>query len=135
MRRESERCINNLLQEELSAFLNYDKWSVDGYNTGNSGNGTYSRSIVTRFGKIEVEIPRDRNGEFQQHTVPRYKQNDGCLEGMVIQMYSRGITTTEIVDINEKMYGCYYTPATISNITKTTSEIVHEFHSRNLSKC
>ena len=53
---------------------------------------------------------------------------------MVIQMYSRGITTTEIAEIIEKMYGCYYTPATISNITKTTSEIVHEFHSRNVSK-
>ena len=52
MRRELERCINHLLQEELSAFLNYDKWSVDGYNTGNSRNSTYSRSIVTRFGKI-----------------------------------------------------------------------------------
>lgn len=134
MRCELERCINSLLQEELSAFLNYDKWSVDGYNTGNSRNGTYSRSIVTRFGKIEIEIPRDRNGEFQQHTVPRYKRNDGCLEDMVIQMYSKGITTAEIAEIIERMYGQYYTPATISNITKATSELVHEFHSRPLNK-
>ena len=90
---------------------------------------------MTRFGKIEVKIPRDRNGEFQQHTVPRYKRNDGCLEDMVIQLHAKGITTNDIAEIIEKMYGCYYTPATISNITKTTSEIVHEFHSRNLSKC
>ena len=82
MRTELEHCVNRLLQGELTAFLDYDKWSVDGYNTGNSRNGRYTRDIVTRFGKITIEIPRDRNGEFQQHTVPRYKRNDGTLEDM-----------------------------------------------------
>lgn len=134
MRTELEHCVNRLLQGELTAFLDYDKWSVDGYNTGNSRNGRYTRDIVTRFGKITIEIPRDRNGEFQQHTVPRYKRNDGTLEDMVIQMYSKGITTSEIAGLIEKMYGSYYTPATISNITKTTEEMVKEFHSRPLSK-
>jgi len=134
MRTELEHCVNELLQSELTAFLDYDKWSVDGYNTGNSRNGRYTRDIVTRFGKIKIEIPRDRNGEFQQHTVPRYKRNDGALEDMVIQMYSKGITTSEIASLIEKMYGSYYTPATISNITKTTEEMVKEFHSRLLSK-
>ena len=134
MRTELEHCVNGLLQGELTAFLDYDKWSVDGYNTGNSRNGRYTRDIVTRFGKITIEIPRDRNGEFQQHTVPRYKRNDGTLEDMVIQMYSKGITTSEIAGLIEKMYGSYYTPATISNITKTTEEMVKEFHSRLLSK-
>ena len=133
MRTELEHCVNRLLQGELTAFLDYDKWSVDGYNTGNSRNGRYTRDIVTRFGKITIEIPRDRNGEFQQHTVPRYKRNDGTLEDMVIQMYSKGITTSEIAGLIEKMYGSYYTPATISNMTKATEELVKEFHSRSLS--
>jgi len=112
MRIELERCVNGLLQGELTALLDYDKWSVDGYNTGASRNGRYTRGIVTRFGKVTIEIPRDRNGEFQQHTVPRYRRNDGTLEDMVVQMYSKGITTSEIASLIEKMYGSYYTLAT-----------------------
>ena len=133
MRKELEHAINELLQSELTSFLDYEKWDIAGYNSGNSRNGSYAREIVTRFGKISIEVPRDRNGDFQQHTVPKYRRSDGSLEEMVIQMYTKGITTSEISDLIEKMYGNYYTPATISNMTKATEELVKEFHSRSLS--
>jgi transposase-like protein len=133
MRKELEHAINELLQSELTFFLDYEKWDIAGYDSGNSRNGSYAREMVTCFGKISIEIPRDRNGDFQQHTVPRYSRNDGRLEEMVIQMYTKGITTSEISDLIEKMYGSYYTPATISNMTKATEELVKEFHSRALS--
>ena len=95
MRKELEHAINELLQSELTSFLDYEKWDIAGYNSGNSRNGSYAREIVTRFGKISIEVPRDRNGDFQQHTVPKYRRSDGSLEEMVIQMYTKGITTSE----------------------------------------
>lgn len=134
IRKEIEVAVNQLLENELTVFLDYEKWDPIGYNSGNSRNGSYTRELHTKYGMIHIQMPRDRNGEFKQHTIPRYKRNDGSLEDMVIQLYRKGITTSEIAELIEKMYGNYYTPQTISNLTKSTQELVEQFHTRKLSK-
>lgn len=74
-RRHLELAINSLLQAELTAFLDYEKYDRAGFNTGNSRNGNYSRSFKTEYGELNLVIPRDRNGEFSQQTVPAYKRS------------------------------------------------------------
>ena len=133
-RSQLEKAVNDLLKAELTAFLDYEKYDPIGYNSGDSRNGSYTRSLDTKYGKITVDIPRDRNGDFHQHTVPRYRRNDGSLEDTVICLYRKGITTSEIAELIEKMYGSYYTPQTISNMTKATDELVRQFHERSLSR-
>lgn len=78
-------------------------------------------------------MPRDRNGEFSPKAIPAYKRNTDDLETTIIQLYKKGITTREIADLIEKMYGHYYTPQTISNITKAVENQVNEFHNRPLA--
>lgn len=131
---EMQEAINYLLKTELTAFLNYDKHDIRGYNTGNSRNGIYTRNLETKYGTIKVEIPRDRNGEFNQQTIQPYARRTGDLEASVLHLYSKGVTTAEIADLIEKMYGHAYSPATISNITMAVEEHVQEFHSRKLNK-
>ena len=128
MRMELESAFNELLRNELTVFLDYEKHDPIGYNTGNSRNGIYERKLKTRFGEISVEIPRDRNGEFKQQSIPSYQRSTSDLEAMVIQMYRKGITTSEIADLIEKMYGAHYTPQTVSNMTKMVQEQVQRFH-------
>ena len=118
VRSEIESCVNFLLKTELTSFLDYEPYDTAGYNTGNSRNGYYARTITTRYGDIEVQVPRDRNGEFKQQTIRPYKRNTDNLETTILQLYSKGITISEISDLIEKMYGHAYTPATISNMTK-----------------
>ncbi|HFD0834402.1 TPA: transposase, partial [Enterococcus faecium] len=60
-RRHLELAINTLLQAELTAFLDYEKYNRTGFNSGNSRNGNYSRSFKTEFGELNLAIPRDRN--------------------------------------------------------------------------
>ena len=132
--KELENAVNELLKNELTVFLDYEKYDPIGYNSGNSRNGYYSRSLKTKFGEIQIQIPRDRNGEFNQQTVPPYKRQTSDLETTVLQLYSKGITTAEIADLIEKMYGHAYTPATISNMTKIVEENVNQFHERPLHK-
>jgi transposase-like protein len=132
VRSEIETAVNELLQTELTVFLDYEKYDPKGYNSGNSRNGSYTRQLSTKYGDITVEIPRDRKGEFKQQTVPVYKRTDDALETTVIQLYQKGVTTSEIADLVEKMYGHYYTPATVSNITKQVEIHVKEFHERKL---
>lgn len=129
-----EEAMNDLLKTELTAFLGYEKHSVDGYNTGNSRNGYYCRDFDTKFGKVHLNIPRDRNGEFDQHLIPDYARRTDDLETTIITLYKKGITTREITDLIEKMYGHYYSPATISNIAQSVEEQVHAFHDRQLSE-
>ena len=78
-------------------------------------------------------MPRDRNGMFHQHTLPDYKQHSNVLESMIIKLYSKGVTTSEIADLIEKMYGSHYSPAQVSNISKQMIPKVEAYHQRKLS--
>ena len=120
---ELEKAFNQLLETELDCFLGYEKYSKDGYNTGDSRNGYYKRSFQTKYGELKLSIPRDRAGMFKQQTLPSHARSDDSLEQMVILMYSKGVTTREIAEIIEKMYGHYYSRQTISNITIKTVNI------------
>ncbi len=131
-RRHLELAINTLLQAELTAFLDYEKYNRTGFNSGNSRNGNYSRSFKTEFGELNLAIPRDRNGEFSQQTLPSYKRSNDSLETTIIQLFQKGITMSEISELIEKIYGHYYTPQTISNITQIVSEDVVAFKERSL---
>ena len=106
------------MKAELTAFLGYDPYARAGWNTGNSRNGAYFRKVDTQFGEIEIQVPRDCNGMFHQHTLPDYKQHSNVLESMIIKLYSKGVTTREIAYLIEKMYGSHYSPAQVSNISK-----------------
>lgn len=132
-RQKLQQAVNDLLESELTAFLGYNPYQRDGWNTGNSRNGAYYRKVDTQFGQIEIKVPRDRNGEFHQHTMPDYKRHTDVLEQTVIKLYSKGVTTREIADLIEKMYGGYYSPAMVSNISKEMIPKVEAYHQRHLS--
>ena len=127
-----ELAVNSLLQAELTAFLDYEKYDRAGFNSGNSRNENYSRSFRTEYGELNLVIPRDRNGKFSQQTLPAYKRTNDSLETTIIQLFQKGITMSEISELIEKMYGHHYTPQTISNMTKIVSEDIIAFKERSL---
>ncbi|PRY71054.1 IS256 family transposase [Alkalibacterium olivapovliticus] len=128
-----ELAVNTLLKTELTAFLDYEKYDRIGFHSGNSRNGTYDRTVKTEYGELQLQIPRDRNGEFKQQTIPPYKRTNGTLEETIIHLFRKGITMSEIADLIEKMYGHHYTPQTMSNMTKVFSEEVEAFKKRQLN--
>ncbi|EHE94905.1 Transposase [Streptococcus thermophilus CNCM I-1630] len=65
-----ETAMNDLLQAELSAFLGYEPYDKLGYNSGNSRNGSYARKFETKYGTVQLSIPRDRNGNLDQLCFP-----------------------------------------------------------------
>lgn len=128
-----ELAVNTLLRTELTAFLDYEKYDRIGFHSGNSRNGSYDRTVKTEYGELHLQIPRDRNGEFKQQTLPAYKRINGTLEETVIHLFQKGITMSEIADLIEKMYGHHYTPQTMSNMTKVFAEEVSAFKKRKLN--
>ncbi len=127
-----ETAMNDLLQTELSAFLGYELYDKVGYNSWNSRNGTYSRKFETKYGTVQLIIPKDCNENFSPALIPAYGRQDDHLEKMVFKLYQTGVRTREISDIIERMYGHHYSPATISNISKATQENISAFHERSL---
>ena len=129
-----EAAMNDLLIIELTQFLGYEKSSIIGYNTGNSQNGFYKRDLDTSYGRLHIKVPRDRNGHFEQQLIPDYARRTDELETTIITLYKKGITTREISDLIEKIYGHHYSPTTMSNISKAAADQVENFHKRQLSE-
>ncbi|WP_018248291.1 IS256 family transposase [Orenia marismortui] len=124
-----------LLQSEITEFLGYQKYNTKGNNSGNSRNGSYNRGLHTKYGKIEnLNIPRDRNGEFNTALFQPHQTRDQLLEEMIVMMYARGLSTRDIADVIEKMYGHHYSPSTISNITDIAIEEIEKWRNRKLKE-
>jgi len=127
--------IEKMLKGELTEFLNYDKYDSAGKNSGNSRNGNYSRNLQTKYGVIEnLEVPRDRNNDFQTALFEPYKRRDNWLEQTVIQMYARGLSTRDIADLIEKMYGQKYSATSVSNLTDIALKEIEQWKKRPLEK-
>ncbi|MDD4244221.1 MAG: IS256 family transposase [Bacilli bacterium] len=131
---ELEKAINELLKFELTAFLQYEKYDRTGFNSGNSRNGYYDRDFDTRYGKLHLVIPRDRNGEFSSPLVPKYERRGQSTEDLVLKLYQTGLTNDEIATIIEALYYQKYSKTTISNITDQVIVNIDKFKSRSLSK-
>lgn len=126
--------MNQLLKLELREFLDYDKYDLKGFNSGNSRYGSYERTLKTEYGDLNLRIPRDRNGDFGNQTVPPYKRQNDTLESLIIHLYANRMVTEEVSRIIERMYGHHYTKQTISSITAQIVGDVQAFNNRELSK-
>lgn len=133
-RTELEKCMNLLLETERTAFLGFEKWDPSGYNTGNSRNGYYTRTLKTEFGTLSLQIPRDRKGNSTEKTTSAYLQNHNRLEDTILLLYQKGITTREISDLIEKMYGQHYSAQTVSNLSGVLETEVQHFQQRRVQK-
>jgi putative transposase len=125
-----EKAVNTLLQTELSSYLGYERYDRQGVGTGNSRNGYYDRILDTEYGRLNLRIPRDRNGEFENQTLSPYKRYNDTLEETVILLYQNGMTTRDINEIIERMYGHHYSPQTVSNMTRIVEADLEAFNSR-----
>ena len=110
--------IEVMLEGELDNHLGYDKHDYVNKETTNSRNGKYNRSIKSSFGDVVLNMPRDREGSFQADLLPKYQgEITKEIESKVISMYSHGMTTRDISDHIQDIYGMNLSAQTVSNIT------------------
>lgn len=121
--------MESIMRAEIQAFM-----SSEEAGTRNSRNGYYTRNLHTKYGNLEdKEIPRDRQGLFQTQLFEPYQRRDGWLEEAVIQMYKSGMGTRDVARFIESMFGSHYSPTTVSNITATVLDDIHQWQKRPLS--
>lgn len=113
-------------------FLGYEKHSTEGTNTGNSRNGYSKKTIKTKYGSTEINIPRDRNAEFEPQIVKKYEPTANALEEQIISMYAKGMSTRDIEEQMRDIYGIDVSPTLVSRITDKIMPQVAEWQSRPL---
>ena len=123
------KTIEQMLEAELSAELGYDRYESAGRNSGNSRNGHYTRKMRTSGGDAEIKVPRDRNGAFQSVLL---QKNSNEIEQKILAMYAKGMSTRDIQEMLEELYGIDVSPETISAITDKVWPLVEEWQNRPL---
>ncbi len=127
--------IEVMLKQEMTEHLGYEHNDARAKKTENSRNGSYKKNLKTESGKIEIEIPRDRNGEFEPKILPKNKTKTSDLEKKIISMYAKGMTTTDIAEHVSDMYlGADISPTFISQVTAKVLPLAKEWQARMLDK-
>lgn len=126
--------LEKLLNAELTDHLGYVKHSQDDKPDNNRRNGKSDKTMKSELGKIELEMPRDRNGSFKPIIVKKHQRNLGQLQDAIISMYAKGMSTRDIQTHIENIYGVELSPSTISMITETVLDMIHQWQDRTLEQ-
>jgi putative transposase len=124
--------LERAMNAELTHHLGYEKHDPAGYKSGNSRNGTSSKTVKGDFGELEVEVPRDRVSTFEPQILPKHQTRFTGFDEKIISMYARGMTTREIEGHLKEMYGVDVSPGLISQVTEAVQEEVRVWQNRAL---
>ena len=125
--------LEQMLEAELSEHLGYEPYEAKGRNSGNNRNGKYTKKVRSSEGETTIQVPRDRNGDFEPQLVKRYAANTNELEDKIIGMYAKGMTVRDIQGTLQELYGIDVSPTTLSAITDKVWELVESWQSRPLA--
>ena len=84
--------------------------------------GYYTRSLITRVGKLELRVPQDRHGRFSTEIFERYQRSEKALVAALTQMYIQGVSTRKVKAISEELCGHSFSASAISEINKKLDE-------------
>ena len=127
--------LEGALTEELDEDLGYSKYDYGKKETDNSRNGYSQKTIHTSYGDMELDIPRDRKGEFEPQVIKKYQNSiTQDMEEKIISMYAKGMTTADIESHMSDLYGMDISDSTISRVTDKILPIVKEWQERPLEE-
>ena len=126
--------IKGMLEAELDEELGYEKHEQTETPKTNYRNGYKPKTLQSTMGEIEIDVPRDRNATFTPKVVPKHKTNISEIEQKIIAMYARGLTTREISEEIEEIYGFEASAQLVSKVTDKVLPMVEEWQFRRLSE-
>ena len=128
-----KQLIERVLESELEHELGYDKHSKKGKKSSNRRNGSYNKTIIDNEGnKMPIEVPRDREGEYDPQFVPKGIRRFKGFDDQVISLYGRGMTVGEIQEHIKEIYETDVSKDLISTVTDGVIEEVNSWQTRPL---
>jgi transposase-like protein len=132
MREVSKEVVETLLEGELTDHLGYEKHDQKTKATDNARNGFTLKTVKSKFGEIDLDVPRDRKSDFEPQVVKKHQKDISGLEEKIISMYAKGMTTRDIQAHIKDLYGYEISPETVSSITDKVMERAREWQGRPL---
>lgn len=121
------------LEAELDEELGYEPYDVKNKNIENSRNGHSKKTLRTSMGKVEIDIPRDRNGDFEPKILPKNQTSiSQDMESKIISMYAKGMSVSDIEKHIRDIYGLEISDTTVSRITDKVLPAAKEWQQRPL---
>jgi len=121
-----------LAERMLNAELDHHLDSAAEAESGNHRNGYGSKTVITDTGKLELAIPRDRQGRFDPALIGKYRRRLAGFDEKIIALYARGMTTREIAEHIGELYGTEISPDLVSAVTDSVLEEVAAWQNRGL---
>jgi transposase-like protein len=121
-----------MLEAEMDHHLGYEKHDDKNKQTTNRRNGHGTKSVRSDYGEVAIDVPRDRDGEFEPVIVGKRQRNITGIEEQILALYARGISTRDIQDHLHQLYGIDISPAFISAVTDKILPLVREWQNRPL---
>jgi transposase-like protein len=124
--------VESALEGELTAHLGYEKHERTEEPGGNSRNGVRSKTVLTKAGPLQIDVPRDRAGTFEPVAVAKRQRRLGSIEDIVLSLSARGMTHGDIAAHLADVYGSEVSKTTISTITDKVLDGMAEWQNRPL---
>ncbi len=128
----TKQLLERAMAAELTEHVGYEKHDPLGHHSGNSRNGTSPKTIKGSFGRLALDLPRDRNGTFEPQIVEKHQTHFTGFDANIISLYARGLSTREIQQHLEEIYHVEVSPTLISSVTDAVIEEVKAWQNRQL---
>lgn len=125
--------VQQVLEGEMDDALGATKGERTGQRMGYRS-GYYSRSLITRVGKLELRVPQDRDGLFSTEVFERYERSEKALVAALMEMYVQGVSTRKVKAITEELCGHKFSASTVSRINQRLDEELKQFAERRLEE-
>ena len=120
-----------MLETEMDNHLGYDRYERSGEL--NYRNGTKSKTVRSKYGEFEVDVPQDRQSSFEPQVLPKRQKDISAIDDKIIAMYAKGMTTRQISETIEDVYGFEVSEGMVSGITDKLLPKIEEWQNRPLS--
>lgn len=126
--------LQGMLEAEMDQKLGYSKYDYQNKATDDSRNGYSKKTVTSSMGPIDLDIPRDRKGEFEPQIVKKNQTDISNIEDQVLSMYAKGMTTRDISSHLRDVYGVDASAEMISHMTDRILPIAREWQNRPLER-
>ncbi len=130
MRQLSKGLLERVLEAELTEHLGHENGGVVSNPEGNVRNGVSKKRVKGELGEVELEVPRDRQGEFEPQLVQKHQRRLAGLDKKILSLYARGLSTRSIQDELKEMYEVEVSPSLISEVTDAVLTEVRAWQAR-----
>lgn len=126
--------LQEMLEAEMDMSIGYEKNKPKPKESTNRRNGHSNKTVRSEFGEIDLEVPRDRENEFEPFIVKKHQKSVTGIEDQILALYAKGVSTRDIQDHLQNLYGVEVSPTFISNVTNKIMPLVKEWQNRPLQK-